>query len=197
MNALLQILGWRRKTIRSREKSETSQDLVLFNEVPWNNVDMQLHFDAVKINKKDAESMLSVQNFSDNGTFLVRLDVDDLSQNNLMLSFVYNGRIHHHKIILMTYFNRYSYCLENGGINFPSVATLIKCHDSKMTLPLPCILKGKKEKRGVVDLVLKSSTFGILPFGTASPRLVRSRALRVRSKGPEGTDTTNNSGELK
>ena len=164
-----------------------SQDLVLFNEVPWNNVDMQLHFDAVKINKEDAESMLSVQNFSDNGTFLVRLDVDDGSQNNLMLSFVYNGRIHHHKIILMKYFNRYSYCLENGGINFPSISMMIKYHMSKMALPLPCVLKRKKEKCGVKDLVLKSSTFAMLPTGvfSPSPRLVRSRGRRVRSRDSE------------
>ena len=85
------------------KKSEMSQDLVLFNEVPWNNVDMQLHFDAFNINQEDAESLLSVQNFSDNGTFLVRLEehkeslMHDGSQNNLMLSFVYDGRIHHHK----------------------------------------------------------------------------------------------------
>ena len=60
------------------------QDLVLFNEVPWNNVDIQLHFDAAKINKEDAESMLSVQNFSDNGTYLVRLDIHK-GPNHLLL----------------------------------------------------------------------------------------------------------------
>ena len=69
MYTLLRIMGWRRQSIR--ERRETSQDLVLFNEVPWNNVDMQLHFDAVNINQEDAESLLSVHNFSDNGAFLV------------------------------------------------------------------------------------------------------------------------------
>ena len=114
-----------------------------FTEVPWNKVDMQQHFDAMKINKEEAESLLSVQNFFDNGTFMVRLDVHE-EQNNLMLSFVYRGKIHHHKIILMWYFfKRYSYCLENGGISFPSVATLIEYHARKKTLPLPCILKNE------------------------------------------------------
>ena len=56
---------------------------------------------------------------------------------------LFKGTIHHHKIILLEYFKQYSYCLENGGINFPSVATLIKYHASKKTLPLPCILKNE------------------------------------------------------
>ena len=82
VKALLGVAGWRRQSGRrqhgvlenKREKSETSQELVLFNQVPWNDVDMQLHFDAVKINKEDAESLLSDQNFSDNGSFLIRHD---------------------------------------------------------------------------------------------------------------------------
>ena len=173
-----------------------SQDLVLFNEVPWNNVDMQLHFDTVNINQEDAESLLSVQNFSDNGAFLVRLDINE-GQKNLMLSFVYDGRIHHHKIILMKYFNRYSYCLENGGINFPSVNTLIKYHASKMTLPLPCILIERKEKRRVAALVMNTSEHAMVPvvlesprLVRESPRLVRSRSFRVRSKRPEDASSS-------
>ena len=56
-------------------KSETSQDLVLFNQVPWNYVDMQQHYDAVKINNEDAESLLCDQNFTDHGTILIRHDI--------------------------------------------------------------------------------------------------------------------------
>ena len=105
-------------------------------------------------------------------------------QNNLMLSFVYDGRILHHKIILMNYFKRYSYCLENGGINFPSVTTLIKYHSSKMTLPLPCILKEKKEKHGVVDLVKHSTPSAVLP-AFLSPRFIRKETKKVWRKGPD------------
>ena len=187
MNTLLWIMDWRWQSIR--EKSETSQDLVLFNEVLWNNVDMQLHFDAFNINQEEAESLLSVQNFSDNGAFLVRLDINE-GQKNLMLSFVYEGRIHHHKIILMKYFNQYSYCLENGGINFPSVNTLIKYHASKMTLPIPCVLIERKEKRRVAALAMNTSKPAMVPLVLESPRLVRSRSFRVRSKGPEDASSS-------
>ena len=80
------------------------QDLVIFQEVPW-NIDMSLFFDALEINKEEAECLLSARYINDNGTFLVRLKVGEeckkntceRSQNNLMLSFVYDGRIHHHK----------------------------------------------------------------------------------------------------
>ena len=51
------------------------KDLVLFDKVPWNSVDIKQHFDTAQINKDDAEDMLAVQNFSDNGTFLVRVDI--------------------------------------------------------------------------------------------------------------------------
>ena len=190
MNTLLRLMGWRRQSVR--EKSETSQNLVLFNEVPWNNVDMQLHFDAVNINQEDAESLLSVQNFSDNGAFLVRLDINE-GQKNLMLSFVYDGRIRHHKIILMKYFNRYSYCLENGGINFPSVNTLIKYHASKMTLPLPCVLIERKEKHRVAALV-RSRSFRGRSRGPEDASSSSRRPLQVESEGLEGATS---SGELK
>ena len=96
------------------------------------------------MNQKEVENLLSVQNFiNDNGTFMVRLDVNE-EQNitNLMLSFVYEGRILHHKIILMlNLYKQFCYSLENGGISFPSVASLIKYHASKKVVPLPCILK--------------------------------------------------------
>ena len=118
------------------------QDLVIFQEVPW-NIDMSLFFDALEINKEEAECLLSARYINDNGTFLVRLKVGERSQNNLMLSFVYDGRIHHHKITIMKYFYRYSFSLQNGGINFHSVASLIKYHTHNLTLPLPCILKGQ------------------------------------------------------
>ena len=65
-------------------KSETSKDLVLFNQVPWSYVDMQQHFDAVKINKEDAESLLCDQNFTDNGTILIRHDIHQ-GPNHLLL----------------------------------------------------------------------------------------------------------------
>ena len=58
-----------------KEKSEMQKDLELFDEVPWNSVDIKQHFDTAQINKDDAEDMLAVQNFSENGTFLVRLDI--------------------------------------------------------------------------------------------------------------------------
>ena len=61
--------------VGKEEKSEMQKDLVLFDEVPWNSVDIKQHFDTAQINKDDAEDMLAVQNFSDNGTFLVRLDI--------------------------------------------------------------------------------------------------------------------------
>ena len=100
--------------------------------------------DAIKMNQKEAENLLSVQNFiNDNGTFMVRLDINE-EQNitNLMLSFVYEERILHHKIFLMlNFYKKFCYSLENGGISFPSVASLIKYHASKKVLPLPCILK--------------------------------------------------------
>ena len=107
-------------------------------------------------------------------------------QNNLILSYVYDGRILHHKIILMKYFKRYSYCLENGGINFPSVETLIKYHASKMALPLPCILKENKECGASVDLAKKSSKSAILSLFSPSHLTVRSKGSRrsIRNKKP-------------
>ena len=105
---------------------------------------MSLCFNALEINKEKAECLLLAHHINDNGTFLVRLKEDEeceRGRNNLILSLVYNGKIHHHKIILMKYFYRYSFCLQNGGINFHSVASLIKYHTHHLTLPLPCILK--------------------------------------------------------
>ena len=64
-----------------------------FTEISWHKLEFD---DAIKMNQKEAENLLSVQNFiNDNGTFMVRLDVNE-EQNitNLMLSFVYEGRIH-------------------------------------------------------------------------------------------------------
>ena len=61
--------------VGKEKKSEMQKDLVLFDKVPWNSVDIKQHFDTAQINKDDAEDMLAVQNFSDNGTFLVRLDI--------------------------------------------------------------------------------------------------------------------------
>ena len=92
VKALLGVAGWRRQSGRrqhgvlenKREKSETSQELVLFNQVPWNYVDMQQHYDAVKINNEDAESLLCDQNFTDNGTILIRHDIHQ-GPNHLLL----------------------------------------------------------------------------------------------------------------
>ena len=126
----------------SSPTQSVNQDLVIFQEVPW-NVDMSLLFDALEINKEETEGLMLDQYMNDNGTFIVRLKDDDNEEcrNNLILSFVYDGRIHHHKIILMKYFYRYSFCLQNGGINFHSVASLIKYHTHNLASPLPCILK--------------------------------------------------------
>ena len=112
-----------------------------FTEISMHNLEFD---DAIKMNQKEAENLLSVQNFINyNGTFMVRLDVNEEENiTNLMLSFVYEGRILHHKIILMlNFYKQFCYSLENGGISFPSVASLIKYHASKKVLPLPCILK--------------------------------------------------------
>ena len=204
MNIVRHLIGWRKQahtTETTEEKTEKSDegteekreksDGVLFNHIPWNNVDIQQHFDAVTMNKEESENLLSDQNFSDDGTFLIRVEVtheeyeknifQDGSQKNLVLSLVFDGKIHHHKIILMDYFKRYSYCLEKGGINFASISMLIKYHMSKMTLPLPCVLKRNKEQCGVKELGLKSSTVVF----SASPRLVRSSAQRVRNRDLE------------
>ena len=210
MNIVRHLIGWRKQahtTETTEEKKEKSDegteekreksDGVLFNHIPWNNVDIQQHFDAVTMNKEESENLLSDQNFSDDGTFLIRVEVtheeyeknifQDGSQKNMVLSLVFDRKIHHHKIILMDYFKRYSYCLERGGINFASISMLIKYHMSKMTLPLPCVLKRNKEQCGVKELALKSSTVAILPSGmfSASPRLVRSSAQRVRNRDSE------------
>ena len=210
MNVVRHLIGWRRQahtTETTEEKKEKSDegteekreksDGVLFNHIPWNNVDIQQHFDAVTMNKEESENLLSDQNFSDDGTFLIRVEVtheeyeknifQDGSQKNMVLSLVFDRKIHHHKIILMDYFKRYSYCLERGGINFASISMLIKYHMGKMTLPLPCVLKRNKEQCGVKELALKSSTVAILPSGmfSASPRLVRSSAQRVRNRDSE------------
>ena len=210
MNVVRHLIGWRRqahttetteekkeKTDEGTEEKKEKSDGVLFNHIPWNNVDIQQHFDAVTMNKEESENLLSDQNFSDDGTFLIRVEVtheeyeknifQDGSQKNMVLSLVFDRKIHHHKIILMDYFKRYSYCLEKGGINFASISMLIKYHMSKMTLPLPCVLKRNKEQCGVKELALKSSTVAILPSGmfSASPRLVRSSAQRVRNRDLE------------
>ena len=221
MNVVRHLIGWRRQahttetteekkektdegTEEKKEKSDEGteekrekSDGVLFNHIPWNNVDIQQHFDAVTMNKEESENLLSDQNFSDDGTFLIRVEVtheeyeknifQDGTQKNMVLSLVFDRKIHHHKIILMDYFKRYSYCLEKGGINFASISMLIKYHMSKMTLPLPCVLKRNKEQCGVKELALKSSTVAILPSGmfSASPRLVRSSAQRVRNRDSE------------
>ena len=208
MNIVRHLTGWQRQahtTETTEEKKEKSDegteekreksDGVLFNHIPWNNVDIQQHFDAVTMSKEESDNLLSDQNFSDDGTFLIRVEVthveeyeknifQDGSQKNMVLSLVFDGKIHHHKIILMDYFKRYSYCLEKGGINFASISMLIKYHMSKMTLPLPCVLKRNKKQCGVKDLALKSSTVAMLPSGvfSASPRLVRSSGQRVRNR---------------
>ena len=112
-----------------------------FTEISLYNLEFD---DAIEMNLKEAENLLSVQNFiNDNGTFMVRLDVNEKENiTNLMLSFVYEGRILHHKIFLMlNFYKKFCYSLENGGISFPSIASLIKYHASKNVLPLPCILK--------------------------------------------------------
>ena len=199
MNIVRHLIGWRRQahTTETTEEKKEKSDGVLFNHIPWNNVNIQQHFDAVTMNKEESENLLSDQNFSDDGTFLIRVEVtheeyeknifQDGSQKNMVLSLVFDRQIHHHKIILMDYFKRYSYCLEKGGINFASISMLIKYHMSKMTLPLPCVLKRNKEQCGVKELALKSSTVAILPSGmfSASPRLVRSSAQRVRNRDLE------------
>ena len=71
------------------------------------------------------------------------LELIELKNVDVMLSLVYDGKILHEKIKMMKYFNGYSFCLENGGIIFPSISALIKYHNLNVALPLPCLLKEK------------------------------------------------------
>ena len=125
IGALLFIIKLKRKAAKNKTMNFSSptqsvcQDFVIFQEVPW-NIDMSLFFDALEINKEEAECLLSARYINDNGAFLVRLKVDEecknntceRSQNNPMLSFVYDGRIDHHKKTIRNYFYRYSFCLQ-------------------------------------------------------------------------------------
>ena len=81
MNIVRHLIGWRKqahttetteekkeKTDEGTEEKKEKSDGVLFNHIPWNNVDIQQHFDAVTMNKEESENLLSDQNFSDDGT---------------------------------------------------------------------------------------------------------------------------------
>ena len=122
----------------------------LLEEIPWDidNAKKSFLINVNEKSKKEAESLLLdqyVDGFdATNGIFLVRLDANkELKNVDVMLSLVYDGKILHEKIKMMKYFNRYSFCLENGGIIFPSISALIKYHNLNVALPLPCLLKEK------------------------------------------------------
>ena len=134
-----------------RIKKEVKRNsLTLLEEIPW-DIDIVKKSFLIYVNeksKKEAESLLLdqyVDGFdATNGTFLVRLDANkELKNVDVILSLVYDGKILHEKIKMMKYFNRYSFCLENGAIIFHSISALIKYHNLYVALPLPCLLKEK------------------------------------------------------
>ena len=134
-----------------RIKKEVKRNsLTLLEEIPW-DIDIVKKSFLIHVNdksKKEAESLLLdqyVDGFdATNGTFLVRLDANkELKNVDVILSLVYDGKILHEKIKMMKYFNRYSFCLENGAIIFHSISALIKYHNLNVALPLPCLLKEK------------------------------------------------------
>ena len=155
--ALLFVIKLKRKTGQNKRlnfssptQSVKNQDLVFaFQEISWDmdsNVKKSLLINVNEKSKKEAESLLLDQYVNGfdatNGTFLIRLDVNEEIKNiDVILSFVYDGKLLHEKIKMMKYFNRYSFCLENGGIIFHSISALIKYHSLNLALPLPCLLK--------------------------------------------------------
>merc|ERR1712062_758312 len=76
-----------------------------------------------------------------NGTFVIRSDVQN-EKYSLYLSFIYNSRIRHHKILQKDQHGKYLYCLENVSIlSFPSIPALVQFYKLNSTPPLPCTLK--------------------------------------------------------
>ena len=132
------------------QKEVKRNSITLLEEIPW-DIDIVKKSFLIYVNeksKKEAESLLLdqyVDGFdATNGIFLVRLEANKEFKNvHVILSLVYEGKIFHEKIKMMKYFNGYSFCLENGGIIFPSISALIKYHNLNVALPLPCLLKEK------------------------------------------------------
>ena len=76
-----------------------------------------------------------------NGTFVIRSDVQN-EKYSLYLSFIYNSRIRHHKILQKDQRGKYLYCLENVSVlSFPSIPALVQFYKLNSTPPLPCTLK--------------------------------------------------------
>merc|ERR1712062_619874 len=76
-----------------------------------------------------------------NGTFVIRSEVQN-EKYSLYLSFIYNSRIRHHKILQKEQRGKYIYCLENVSVlSFPSIPALVQFYKLNSTPPLPCTLK--------------------------------------------------------
>jgi len=76
-----------------------------------------------------------------NGTFVIRSEVQN-EKYSLYLSFIYNSRIRHHKILQKDQRGKYIYCLENVSVlSFPSIPALVQFYKLNSTPPLPCTLK--------------------------------------------------------
>jgi len=76
-----------------------------------------------------------------NGTFVIRSEVQN-EKYSLYLSFIYNSRIRHHKILQKDQRGKYLYCLENVSVlSFPSIPALVQFYKLNSTPPLPCTLK--------------------------------------------------------
>merc|ERR1712062_339503 len=76
-----------------------------------------------------------------NGTFVIRSEVQN-GKYSLYLSFIYNSRIRHHKILQKDQRGKYIYCLENVSVlSFPSIPALVQFYKLNSTPPLPCTLK--------------------------------------------------------
>merc|ERR1712062_480052 len=77
-----------------------------------------------------------------NGTFVIRSEVQN-EKYSLYLSFIYNSRIRHHKILQKKdQRGKNLYCLENVSVlSFPSIPALVQFYKLNSTPPLPCTLK--------------------------------------------------------
>merc|ERR1712062_882557 len=76
-----------------------------------------------------------------NGTFVIRSEVQN-EKYSLYLSFIYNSRIRHHKILQKDQRGKYIYCLENVSVlSFPSIPALVQFYKLNSTPPLPCTIK--------------------------------------------------------
>merc|ERR1712062_738959 len=76
-----------------------------------------------------------------NGTFVIRSEVQN-EKYSLYLSFIYNSRIRHHKILQKDQRGKNLYCLENVSVlSFPSIPALVQFYKLNSTPPLPCTLK--------------------------------------------------------